>query len=75
MNKNKTLVFLLWGAHATEKKPELIDQNKHLVLTAAHPSPFSAHKGFLVVNIFLKPMITLKCTTNNLLIGRYEISY
>ncbi|MEO1938973.1 MAG: uracil-DNA glycosylase, partial [Candidatus Thioglobus sp.] len=25
---------------------ELIDQNKHLVLTAAHPSPFSAHKGF-----------------------------
>jgi uracil-DNA glycosylase len=43
--KKQNLVFLLWGAHA-QKKAELIDQNKHLVLTAAHPSPFSAHKGF-----------------------------
>ncbi len=46
LNEQKqNLVFLLWGAHA-QKKAELIDQNKHLVLTAAHPSPFSAHKGF-----------------------------
>ena len=43
--KKQNLVFLLWGAYA-QKKAELIDQNKHLVLTAAHPSPFSAHKGF-----------------------------
>lgn len=43
--KKQNLVFLLWGAYA-QKKTELIDQNKHLVLTAAHPSPFSAHKGF-----------------------------
>ncbi len=52
LNEQKqNLVFLLWGAHA-QKKAELIDQNKHLVLTAAHPSPFSAHKGFFGVNIF-----------------------
>lgn len=40
------LVFLLWGAYA-QKKRELIDSRKHLILQSAHPSPFSAHKGFL----------------------------
>lgn len=46
LNEQKqNLVFLLWGAYA-QQKIELIDQSKHLVLTAAHPSPFSAHKGF-----------------------------
>lgn len=39
------LVFLLWGAYA-QKKAQWIDTSKHLVLKAAHPSPFSAHKGF-----------------------------
>ena len=39
------LVFLLWGRYAQEKGVQ-IDRNKHLVLTAAHPSPFSAHSGF-----------------------------
>lgn len=43
--KKHNLVFLLWGAYA-QQKIELIDQSKHLVLTAAHPSPFSAYKGF-----------------------------
>lgn len=40
------LVFLLWGAFA-QKKAANIDTARHLVLTSAHPSPFSAHKGFL----------------------------
>jgi len=40
------LVFLLWGAFA-QKKAADIDTARHLVLTSAHPSPFSAHKGFL----------------------------
>ena len=45
LNREKEgLVFLLWGAHA-QKKGEKIDRGKHLVLTSAHPSPFSA-KGF-----------------------------
>ncbi|MCB9814126.1 uracil-DNA glycosylase [Candidatus Nomurabacteria bacterium] len=40
------IVFLLWGASAI-KKSELIDASKHLILTAPHPSPLSAHRGFL----------------------------
>ncbi|MBO4896894.1 MAG: uracil-DNA glycosylase [Clostridia bacterium] len=39
------VAFLLWGANAKEKA-ELIDTSKHLCLTAAHPSPLSAHNGF-----------------------------
>lgn len=40
------LVFLLWGSHA-QKKGRMIDRHKHLVLSSAHPSPLSAHRGFL----------------------------
>jgi uracil-DNA glycosylase len=39
------VVFLLWGAYA-QKKGEIIDRSKHLVLMSAHPSPFSADRGF-----------------------------
>lgn len=39
------VVFLLWGG-AAQKKQELIDTNRHSVLTAPHPSPLSAHRGF-----------------------------
>ncbi len=39
------LVFLLWGSHA-QKKGQFIDRQKHCVLTAPHPSPLSAHRGF-----------------------------
>ena len=42
---NEGLVFLLWGAHA-QKKGKAIDQSKHCILTAPHPSPLSAHRGF-----------------------------
>lgn len=45
-NKKKHLVFLLWGKYA-QSKSNLIDPKKHLILKAAHPSPFSAHNGFL----------------------------
>ena len=40
------LVFLLWGSYA-QKKGQHIDPDKHLVLKCAHPSPLSAHRGFL----------------------------
>ncbi len=40
------LVFMLWGSYA-QKKGQVIDRNRHLVLTAPHPSPLSAHRGFL----------------------------
>ncbi len=39
------LVFILWGAYA-QKKGAFINPSRHLVLTSAHPSPLSAHKGF-----------------------------
>lgn len=47
------LVFLLWGKFA-HKKAALIDQGKHLVLKAAHPSPLSAYNGFFGCNHFSK---------------------
>lgn len=39
------IVFLLWGAYA-QRKANLIDQEKHCILTSAHPSPYAAHRGF-----------------------------
>jgi uracil-DNA glycosylase len=39
------VVFLLWGAHA-QKKGQIIDRERHHVLSSAHPSPLSAHRGF-----------------------------
>jgi len=44
-DEKENIVFLLWGAYA-QKKGAIIDRNKHLVLSSAHPSPFAAHKGF-----------------------------
>jgi uracil-DNA glycosylase len=47
------LVFMLWGAYA-QKKGRVIDASKHLVLTAPHPSPLSAHRGFIGCGHFSK---------------------
>lgn len=47
------VVFLLWGAFA-QKKVALIDGKKHLILKAPHPSPLSAHRGFLGCRHFSK---------------------
>jgi uracil-DNA glycosylase len=47
------VVFLLWGAYA-QKKSELIDSSKHFILKAPHPSPLSAHRGFLGCKHFSK---------------------
>ncbi len=49
----KNVVFILWGKFAQEKQA-LIDETKHLVLKAAHPSPFSADKGFFGCRHFSK---------------------
>lgn len=47
INRHQTqVVFLLWGSYA-QKKGQVIDRNQHLVLQAPHPSPLSAHRGFL----------------------------
>ena len=45
-DKPEPVVFMLWGAYA-HKKAANVDTSRHLVLKAAHPSPLSAHNGFL----------------------------
>lgn len=51
--EKKGVVFLLWGKFAQDKQ-SLIDETKHHVLKAAHPSPFSADKGFFGCKHFSK---------------------
>ncbi|HMO32345.1 MAG TPA: uracil-DNA glycosylase [Lacibacter sp.] len=51
--KKQGVVFLLWGRFAQEKQA-LIDETRHFVLKAAHPSPFSADKGFFGCRHFSK---------------------
>lgn len=43
--QNSDIVFMLWGKHAQQKE-ELIENTSHLILKAAHPSPFSSYRGF-----------------------------
>lgn len=52
-DEKKNVVFLLWGKFAQEKQ-SLIDETKHFVLKAAHPSPLSAYNGFLGCRHFSK---------------------
>ena len=47
------LVFMLWGSYAM-KKGSVIDRDRHLVLSAPHPSPLSAHRGFFGCRHFSK---------------------
>jgi uracil-DNA glycosylase len=47
------IVFMLWGSYA-QKKGQFIDRKKHCVLQAPHPSPLSAHRGFLGCGHFSK---------------------
>lgn len=49
----QNVVFLLWGSHA-QRKGSVIDQSKHHVLSAPHPSPLSAHRGFFGCQHFSK---------------------
>lgn len=53
------VVFMLWGAYA-QRKADFVDTSKHLVLKAAHPSPLSAHNGFLGCQHFSKANIFLE---------------
>lgn len=55
----ENVVFILWGKPA-QKKLKLIDENKHLVLMSAHPSPLSARRGFFESKPFSKTNAYLK---------------
>lgn len=50
---HENLIFFLWGTHAGAKR-RMIDQDKHLILTAPHPSPYSADRGFFGCRHFSK---------------------
>lgn len=65
---DKPVVFLLWGANAKSKIP-LITNKKHLILSCAHPSPFSAYNGFFGCKHFSKTNSFLKAN------GREEINW
>ncbi len=60
-NEKEDLVFILWGAYA-QKKKAILDVNKHHIIESAHPSPFSADRGFFGSKPFSK--------TNKFLAGK-----
>lgn len=66
--KKDGLVFILWGSYA-QKKGAFIDRSKHLVIESPHPSPLSAHRGFLGSKPFSKANAYLKK------IGKSEINW
>ena len=51
--KDEPVIFMLWGSYA-QKKASFVDTSRHLVLKAPHPSPLSAHSGFLGCRHFSK---------------------
>ncbi len=67
-DQKERIVFLLWGKYAQEKGL-IIDREKHHVLTAPHPSPFSVHSGFFGCKHFSKTNAYLKS------IGEQEIDW
>jgi uracil-DNA glycosylase len=58
-DKKDGLVFILWGKYA-QSKEDLIDKRKHHIIKSAHPSPFSADKGFFGSKPFTKTNQYLK---------------
>lgn len=57
--KTEPVVFVLWGGHAA-KKLALIDQDRHIVISSAHPSPLSAYRGFFGSRPFSKINVALE---------------
>lgn len=67
-DKPDPVVFLLWGGHA-QKKASLIDQDRHIVISSAHPSPLAASSGFFGS----KPFSKVNSALRNL--GKREIDW
>ena len=67
-DKKDNMVFILWGKFAQDKS-RLIDTNKHYILKASHPSPFSAYNGFFGCKHFSKTNKFLKS------IGKKQINW
>ena len=58
-NQRSNIVFMLWGSYA-QRKGQFIDRDRHLVLTAVHPSPLSAYRGFIGCGHFSQANAYLK---------------
>jgi len=58
--EKENLVFILWGKNAQEIEEHIQNKKKHLILKSAHPSPFSAHRGFFGNKHFSKTNKFLK---------------
>lgn len=59
--QKKNIVFMLWGKHAQQKKGVIFSSSQdHLILEAPHPSPLSAHRGFIGCQHFIKANEYLK---------------
>lgn len=67
-DQKEHVVFMLWGKYA-QQKGAVIDKEKHLILESAHPSPFSADKGFFGNQHFSKANEYLKSN------GKEEIDW
>ena len=67
-NNYSGIIFMLWGNYAKQKL-SLIDASRHTVLTAPHPSPFSAHSGFFGCNHFISANQQLEAS------GKAEIKW
>lgn len=52
-NREEPIVFILWGNPSIDKR-NLINEEKHVVLTSSHPSPLSAYRGFFGFKAFFK---------------------
>lgn len=65
--RDDPIVFMLWGNNAKEFLP-ILNRNKHLILTSAHPSPFSCHNGFFGNNHFKTANVFLSRVDKNKII-------
>lgn len=68
VRRERPLVFMLWGAHAQKKLGSVMQNERHsqhLILKAAHPSPFSAHSGFFGCRHFSKANQFLEANGHN----------
>lgn len=65
-NDKDNIVFFLWGAYAGNKE-SLIDSKKHLIIKSAHPSPFSANRGFFGSKPFSKANDFLESKGKNII--------
>lgn len=69
---DRPIVFILWGAPA-QRKESMLNNPKHLILKAPHPSPLSAYRGFSAASLSVRRMNSLLLMVLNRLTGRLRM--